>query len=508
MITSKNNRSFQEENHLSSAVATLFFVATSFVAAYAYGPTTYTDDADGYRHFRLTPETYQSEFLKDWGVKHVWMTGKDVFEFEESDDPYVGVFTHNLAYNASYVGVKQDGTPADSAKVVFVQADGASGEIYCQNNTNSFANITFRNVPIALRTAEPATFSNCVFTSTSIQQAIRAVNANAHGFISAIDCRFENISNTKGAVNAVCSFVATNCVFSCITNTAGGAAVGGVFANITNLTLSCCMFANCHFDGEFGGVIAMNKAGSVLAVDRCSFIDNDLYCDRNARNPAGGGAIYVYYGTATIRNSLFKGNKVSRSAIDTNGFGGGAIMLGEWSSSVEGAVIENCAFVENVAEAGGTHTIKGSGAILVTKSAPVGITNCIFYANRGLTANVANLSLVDWTSVGNCLESNFSYDGTEYDFSKLDTGATPTTHIVDGVNGNKVGDYDPKFTDAANGDYTLQKNSDCRDAGATLAWMNVSSLDLAGKARVVGEAPDIGCFEWFSDNIGLSIIVR
>ena len=183
-------------------------------------------------------------------------------------------------------------------------------------------------------------------------------------------------------------------------------------------------------------------------------------------------------------------------------------MLGEWSSSVEGAVSENCAFVENVAEAGGTHSIKGSGAILVTTSAPVGITNCIFYANRGLTANVANLSLVDWTSVGNCLESNFSYDGTEYDFSKLDTGATPTTHIVDGVNGNKVGDYDPKFTDAANGDYTLQKESPCRDAGALLAWMTDGSLDLAGKSRVFGDAPDMGCYEWFSTNVGLCIFIR
>lgn len=505
MVVSQTKRFPVRSNYRILIVAAILCAA---ISASAYGPTKYWDDEEGRRHFHITPNTYTNEFLKDWGIAHVWLTGNDVFEFEESDDPYVGVFEHNKNMNASYVGVKSDGSPADPSKVVFVQAEGASGEIICNNLTNLFANITFSNVPLAVRTAAPFIITNCVFTDTGIKQAIRAVDANAQGFITAIDCRFKNIVNTQGAVNGARSFVATNCVFSCITNTYGGRANGGVIQNVTNVTLSCCMFANCHLDGAYGGVIAMTKAGSVLNVDRCFFIDNDLYCNYSDRSPAGGGAIFVNFGTATIRNCLFKGNKVSRSEIDTNGFGGGAIMLGEWSSYVDGAVIDNCTFIENVAEAGGKHNIKGSGAILVTQSNQIGITNCVFHANRGLTAAASNLYLKDWTLVSNCLESNFEYGGTTYDFSMLDTGETPTTHIVDGVNGNKVGDYDPKFTDAANGDYTLQKNSDCRDAGATLAWMNVSSLDLAGKARVVGEAPDIGCFEWFSDNIGLSIIVR
>ena len=80
--------------------------------------------------------------------------------------------------------------------------------------------------------------------------------------------------------------------------------------------------------------------------------------------------------------------------------------------------------------------------------------------------------------------------------------------IINGVNGCLVGDYDPQFTDAANGDYTLEKKSPCRDAGALLSWMTPSALDLAGKARVFGNAPDIGCYEWWQKLIGLSIFVR
>ncbi len=473
-------------------------VAMCSAGVYAHGPTNYTIDEDGHYHFRLTPETFQGEFLGAWDIKHVWLHDNDVVEFEESDSPYVGGFTHNLTKSISYIGVKSDGSPADPSKVVFAQGEETSHTIGCQNLTNYFANMTFRNVPLFARNTCPITISNCVFTSTTIQQSIRARDASSQGYFTAIDCRFENIANTQGAVNGMLSFVATNCVFSCVTNSGGSVTSGGVIAGVSNLVLTCCTFENCHLYGQYGGVISMSKSGGVLSLDRCSFVDNDLYFDYSDRRLGGGGAIYVYPGYATIRNCLFKGNNASRSTVDTNGFGGGAIMLGERNKAVDGAVIENCTFVENVATAGGNHGLKGSGAIFVTADAPIGITNCIFHANRGLEANSANLRLEDWTTVGNCLESNFTYEDTTYDFSTIDTGETPTTHIVNGVNGNLVGDYNPRFAGASRGDYSLQKTSPCCDAGTLLSWMDADSLDLAGNARLVGDHPDMGCYERFS----------
>lgn len=62
----------------------------------------------------------------------------------------------------------------------------------------------------------------------------------------------------------------------------------------------------------------------------------------------------------------------------------------------------------------------------------------------------------------------------------------------------------PKFTDAANGDYTLEANSQCRDKAFTLDWMTNGSTDLLGNPRLVDtrgvasspEAlPDLGCYE-------------
>ena len=53
---------------------------------------------------------------------------------------------------------------------------------------------------------------------------------------------------------------------------------------------------------------------------------------------------------------------------------------------------------------------------------------------------------------------------------------------------------DPKFADAANGDFTLALDSPCKNAGILESWMADAS-DLAGKARVYGDIPDIGCYE-------------
>ena len=99
-----------------------------------------------------------------------------------------------------------------------------------------------------------------------------------------------------------------------------------------------------------------------------------------------------------------------------NGFGGGAIMVRNASAVVS---VENCTFVENVAS-NPKQNAEGGGAIWGWKAASLGITNCIFHANRAraeMMPAAANLKVSDWTTIGSCLESNFEYGGTTYDFS-------------------------------------------------------------------------------------------
>ena len=65
---------------------------------------------------------------------------------------------------------------------------------------------------------------------------------------------------------------------------------------------------------------------------------------------------------------------------------------------------------------------------------------------------------------------------------------------------------DPKFADAAHGDFTLRSSSPCRDVGAAADWM-AGATDLAGNARILGAASDIGCFE-YRPSAGLIILLR
>ena len=60
------------------------------------------------------------------------------------------------------------------------------------------------------------------------------------------------------------------------------------------------------------------------------------------------------------------------------------------------------------------------------------------------------------------------------------------------------------FRDFANGDYRPKSGGSLCNAGAS--YEGVSSLDLAGKLRLVGSAVDIGCYE--AQMAGLSVLVR
>jgi hypothetical protein len=87
-----------------------------------------------------------------------------------------------------------------------------------------------------------------------------------------------------------------------------------------------------------------------------------------------------------------------------------------------------------------------------------------------------------------------------YPAPKQGTDTNPFTEA------NQCVSADPRFKDAANGDFTLALNSLCKNKGVIESWMD-GAYDLAGEKRVFKDVPDIGCYEliypW-----GLSIIFR
>ena len=493
-----------------------FVLALAASVANAY----ITDPVDGHRIFRFTPDSAEfTSFKTTWNNNTAYyFHDDDVYEFEESDAPYVFPQSNSQGNHPhiTFRGVKADGSPADPARVVFMPDSDSADYNIRGGVTNVFENITFSNIAIYV-SCDFNAISNCVFTGMRQRAAIYGQFAVNQAYTRpgwsawATDCRFENSSaGGSGAARLLYEFAATNCVFAGNFNNCNSLNGGGVIEGVGNLSCKNCTFAGNHTSGAFGGAINLGHEGTI-AIDNCIFTNNYINCDIadnliSRTSSIGGGAISIAAAmTGHIRNCLFSGNYLTTPKTKT--IYGGAVRLFSSGAAVS---VENCTFANNTITVEGTNQDNG-GAIGV-HSGTIGVTNCVFYANYGMLGatswKTSHLSVPNWSLVANCLEANFEDGGTTYDFSSIDTGATPTTHIVNGVNGCLVGDYDPQFTDAANGDYTLEKKSPCRDAGALLSWMTPSSLDLAGNARVFGNAPDIGCYEWFQTYTGFIYIVR
>lgn len=490
--------------------------AASLLAASAHATLVSTDPVTGARTYRFTPDDADfTTFKTTWNNNPgAYFRDGDVFEFEESDSPYV--FTRNMWIQRHpylvFRGVKSDGSDADKSKVVFTYGtEGTTSYFQMESASNSFANITFAGMALDFRTAGN-TVSNCVFSGIADRSAIYGNTTAAE--VSAYDSYFTGNVHSSGyaVIRNLKAFAATNCIFHGNVNAEASINGGGAIAGVSKLSCENCAFTDNRTTGWYGGAIFQN--GGEIALEHCSFVGNSETVTYNRNDGCGGGAVAVISSAiGHIRNCLFVSNSCT-TAIGKNSrsYGGGAVYTSGNSTAL---TIENCTFSENSVSDTSGNTGSDIGGALVVGGGSVGVTNCVFHENRtNLTdgdngswrfAHVYLPSAEACGRIANCLESNF---GT-LDFNAVNGKGRPAaTHITDGVKGCLVGDYDPLFTDAANCDYSLQKKSPCRDAGATLAWMDDAALDLAGKARVVGALPDIGAYEWFSVLRPTSILLR
>ncbi len=74
-----------------------------------------------------------------------------------------------------------------------------------------------------------------------------------------------------------------------------------------------------------------------------------------------------------------------------------------------------------------------------------------------------------------------------------------------GFNGTGLVVGDPRFVNAAQGDYHLKGFSPCVDSGVNEPWM-VGAVDLDGNPRITGSTVDMGVYE-FAPN-GMMFILR
>lgn len=214
-------------------------------------------------------------------------------------------------------------------------------------------------------------------------------------------------------------------------------------------TNSCCSvdLENDSASGTFEGFTLVNGGGV------------DFANENGVRYCRGGGALFVTLTRCVISNCVAE-------------VGGGA----------HGCDLRNCLIACNMADyyAGGASESVLVGCTVAGNSAEE-------YCGGIDCASVATNCIV-W---GNAVD-----DGSSPDFEASSYGAAQLTYscsssLADG-DGNLAAD--PKFRDAAAGDFRLRPVSPCLDV-ATLADISSTETDLSGGPRIQGGAPDMGAYE-------------
>ena len=245
-----------------------------------------------------------------------------------------------------------------------------------------------------------------------------------------------------------------NCIFSHNDATGDDDGMGGAVytMNSGDASLSLTKFIDCLFEynhayGE-GGAIKFTNDGNT-EITRCRFIGNT--------SNYGAGAIMFYTALNTqLTQCLFYQNS-------TNNSGGGALKSLNAQTSLN---IANCTFVSNAAYGA------GEGGAADFDYADVSIVNSIFYSNSQTYGKDI--------SVGQNTTVDISY--SDIDMPDFATG------------NHNLNDVNPLFVNASQGDFHLQANSPCIDAG----------LDIGLPYN--GSAPDMGCYEY--DNTGVDDLVE
>ena len=239
------------------------------------------------------------------------------------------------------------------------------------------------------------------------------------------------------------SFSIQNCKF--INNAAlkGGAISSGGFFN-THCSIEDCNFINNAATTSGGGIYNGGYSTSVIVIERCKFNNNTALNGGALSN--GDNSTLGYF---NIQNSSF---------INNTGVNGGGVYQGAANLSV--SKITNCNFISNTA-------ISGNCVYNTNNVAPssLDLLNCIIWNNNNSINNLAN--------IGGSMSVTYSI---------VEGGYTGT--------GNSV--LDPLFTDAPNGDFSLQVSSPAINMGD---FILPGSIDLAGNPRIVGPGIDVGAYE-------------
>lgn len=225
---------------------------------------------------------------------------------------------------------------------------------------------------------------------------------------------------------------------------------------------------------------AEGSGGGLYCCD--GLIRNNTILDNQALTTAGPAGAGLYDCDGIIENNRISGNWGSFDSVPwKNSLGGGL-----WGC--DGVIRNNVISGNSAKRGGGLHGCLGK------------ITNNVIYAN---TAFEAGGGLRDCEGeIVNCIIWANTAD-VEVHQGQLSYSSSPSYSCIQDWTGGGMGstNSDPRFVNAAMGDYRLLPESPCIDAGLNDAWMR-DATDLDGKPRVLlgnfSMTVDMGAYEFGS----------
>jgi len=283
-----------------------------------------------------------------------------------------------------------------------------------------------------------------------------------------------------GMYNAKTSPTVINCTFSGNTATYGGGAIYN-YQCPTPPLITNCIFSNNN-GATYGGAI-YNVVSSPI-ITGCTFNNNTA--------ATGGGVYYNNQSVPNISHCMFKNNVASTAA-------GGAIYY-NGSGVTANAYISSSLFTGNTSNAGSAIGYGDQAANNLI------ITNCTFYNNTGSAAVYArfwNAGLRPIIFNNSIVYGNAAFFGRtanggeiQVNYSLIQDASCP---VGGTCNASVIYNQDPKFVDAASGNFALRVTSPAVNKGDNS--LNGDASDLTGQPRSSGNNIDLGAYEFQSADI-------
>ncbi len=251
-----------------------------------------------------------------------------------------------------------------------------------------------------------------------------------------------------------------NCLISANTATGSG---GGFISYDSRVVISDSVISN-NIAGDGGGGGITTDGGRY---ERCVFTDNTA--------GGNGGGLYMVDTDTRVLNCVVKNNQ-------SGGNGGGlyaprgtaisVLVAGNHATGNGGGVYADGYLIRagltNLTITANTSDGHADGLYI---GSDIDMLNCIIYGNGD--------DDIDWNGETN--QTRISYSCLGESFS-----GPGTSNLV--ANSGFVG----------GGDYSLQSNSICVNAGLTVSWMTKGAVDLPGNPRITEGVVDMGAYEYIN----------